>query len=139
MTLVIDANVAVKWFIQQQGSDDARRVQAYQGGLIAPAMLISETTSVLWRHVQRGDVPPDHARSALVALPRWFNELVEDQSLALQAFDLAVTLNYAPYDLFYLALAIDRGSLLVTADQRFINRLTATPYTSRIIHLADWT
>ena len=139
MTLVIDANVAVKWFIQQQGSDDARRVQAYQGGLIAPAMLISETTSTLWRHVQRGDVPPEHARSALVALPRWFNELVEDQSLALQAFDLAVTLNYAPYDLFYLALAIDRGSLLVTADQRFINRLAATPYKSRIIHLTDWT
>jgi hypothetical protein len=27
MTLVVDANVAVKWFIQQQGSDDARRVQ----------------------------------------------------------------------------------------------------------------
>jgi predicted nucleic acid-binding protein len=139
MTLVIDANVAVKWFIQQQGSDDARRVQAYQGGLIAPAMLIPETTSALWRHVQRGDVPADHARSALVALPRWFNELVVDQSLALPAFDLAVALNFAPYDLFYLALAIDRGSLLVTADKRFINRLASTPYKSHVVHLADWT
>jgi predicted nucleic acid-binding protein len=138
MTLVIDANVAEKWFIQQQGSEDARRVQAYQGGLIAPAMLISETTSALWKHVGRGDVPADHARSALVALPRWFNELVEDQSLALPALDLAVTLNYAPYDLFYLALAIDRGSLLVTADQRFINRLAGTAYKSRIVHLTDW-
>jgi hypothetical protein len=44
-----------------------------------------------------------------------------------------------PYDLFYLALAIDRGSLLVTADQRFINRLAGTPHKSRIVHLTDWT
>lgn len=139
MTLVIDANVAVKWFIQQEGSEDARRVQAYEGGLIAPAMLISETTSALWKHVQRGDVPTDHARSALVALPRWFNELVEDQSLALPALDLAVTLNYAPYDLFYLALAINRASPLVTADRRFINRLAGTAYKSHVVHLADWT
>ena len=26
MTAVVDANVAIKWFVQQQGSDDARRV-----------------------------------------------------------------------------------------------------------------
>jgi predicted nucleic acid-binding protein len=41
MTLVVDANVAIKWFVQQQGSDDARRVQAYPGPLIAPALLIA--------------------------------------------------------------------------------------------------
>jgi predicted nucleic acid-binding protein len=45
MTVVVDANVAVKWFIEQHGSDDARRVQAYRGPLIAPSGLISETTT----------------------------------------------------------------------------------------------
>ena len=139
MTLVVDANVAVKWFIQQQGSDDARRVQLYRGNLIAPAMLVSETTNALWRHVARGDVPTDHARSAVVGLPRWFNELVDDQSLALAALDLAAELNYAPYDFFYLALSIERRAPLVTADRRLINRLAPTPYKSHVIHLADWT
>src|SRR5438105_3573915 len=139
MTLVIDANVAVKWFIEQQGSDDARRVQSYRGSLIAPAMLVSETTNALWRHVARGDVLPDHARSAVVGLPRWFNGPVDDQRLALRALDLATDLNYAPYDLFYLALSIERRAPLVTADRRFINRLAATPYKPHVVHLSDWT
>jgi predicted nucleic acid-binding protein len=72
-------------------------------------------------------------------LPRWFNELVDDQRLALAALDLAAELNYAPYDLFYLALSIERRAPLVTADRRFINRLAPTPHKSHVVHLADWT
>ena len=138
MTLVIDANVAVTRFVQQEGSDHARRVQIYRGALIAPAMLISETTNGLWRHVARGDVSPSFARTAVIGLPRWFDELVEDQLLAPAALDLAVELNYAPYDCIHLALSLARSAPLVTADRRLINRL-ASPYKSHVIHLADWT
>lgn len=106
MTLVADANVAVKWFIQQQGSDHARRVQSYRGALIAPAMLIAETTNGFWRHVVHGDVSPDFARTAVIGLPRWFAELVEDQLLGPAALDLAVELNYPLYDCIYLALSL---------------------------------
>lgn len=139
MTLVVDANVAVKWFIQQQGSDDARRVQIYRGPLIAPALLVSETTNGLWRHVQRGDVPASHVRTAVVGLPGWFSELVEDRLLAPAAIDLATGLNYAPYDCFYLALSLARSAPLVTADKRLINRLAPTQYKSNVVHLQDWT
>ena len=139
MTLVIDANVAVKWFIQQAGSDDARRVQSYRGALIAPAILIAETANGIWRHVQRGDVSPSLARTAVVGLPRWFDELVADHLLAAEALDLAVELNYATYDCIYLALSISRSAPLVTADKRFINRLASTKHARHVIHLADWT
>jgi predicted nucleic acid-binding protein len=139
MTLVVDANVAVKWFIQQQGTDDARRVQAYRGPLIAPAMLVSETTNGLWRHVTRGDISAVNAQSAVTGLAWWFHELVEDQSLAASALTLAVELNYAPYDCFYLSLAVARSAPLVTADKRFINQLSATQYKSHVVHLSDWT
>jgi predicted nucleic acid-binding protein len=63
MTLVVDANIAVKRFVDQDGADDARRVQAYRGPLVASAM---------------------------------------------------------------------------TADKRFINRLSATKYSSNVVHLSDW-
>jgi predicted nucleic acid-binding protein len=139
MTLVVDANVAIKWFVQQHGTDDARRVQAYGGALIAPAMLVAETCNGLWRHVVRGDMAPDLARTATVGLPRWFDELVADQLLAPVALDLAVELNYAVYDCLYVALARARAAPLVTADQRLINRLAATAYKAHVIHLADWT
>ena len=139
MTLVVDANVAVKWFVQQQGTDDARRVQAYRGPLVAPAMLISETTNGLWRHVSHGDISSANAQGAVAGLAWWFHELVEDHSLAGPALSLAIELNYSPYDCFYLALARIRSAPLVTADKKFINRLSATPYSSNVIHLAAWT
>src|SRR5688500_9103831 len=103
MTLVVDANVAVKWFVQQQGTDDARRLQAYRGPLIAPAMLIAETTNGLWRHVTSGDIQAASAQAAVAGLAWWFHELVEDHSLASPALTLAVDLNYSSYDCFYLA------------------------------------
>ena len=139
MTLVVDANVAVKWFIQQQGSDHARRVQSYRGALIAPAMLIAETTNGFWRHVVHGDISPSFARTAVIGLPRWFAELVEDQLLAPAALDLAVELNYALYDCIYLALSLARSAPMVTADKRLINRLASTKHKSHVIDLADWT
>jgi predicted nucleic acid-binding protein len=138
MTLVVDANIAVKWFVQQQGTDDARRVQAYRGPLVAPAILIAETTNGLWRHVMNGDIPAISAQAAVAGLAWWFHELVEDQSLAAQALTLAIELGYSSYDCFYLALALSRSAPLVTADKRFINRLSATSYFSNVVHLPDW-
>jgi len=139
MTLVVDANVAVKWFIQQPGSDRARVVQAHKEPLVAPALLIAETANGLWRHVRRGDVTASQARIAVVGLPKWFDELVEDQVLAARAMDLAVELDYSPYDCIYLALSLARSAPLVTADRRFINRLATTPYGASIVDLSNWT
>jgi hypothetical protein len=139
MTLVVDANVAVKWFIQQSGSDHARRVQTHKEPLIAPALLVAETASGLWRHVRRGDVLASQARIALVGLPKWFGELVDDQLLAPRAMDLAVELDYSPYDCIYLALSLARSAPLVTADKRFINRLANSRYSQHVVHLTDWT
>lgn len=139
MTLVVDANVAVKWFVTQPDSDHARRVQAYAGPLIAPAMLISETVSTIWRYLAPGDIGPDQAKAAVASLPRWFTELVDDRQLAGRAMDLAIELGYVPYGFFYLALAIERNAPLVTADRRLINRLSVSPYASRLILLEQWT
>jgi predicted nucleic acid-binding protein len=138
MTLVVDANVAVKWFVQQQGTDDARRVQAYRGPLVAPAMLIAETANGLWRHVANGDISATHAQAAVAGLAWWFHELVEDHSLAEPALTLAIELNYSLYDCLYLALARTRSAPLITADKKFINRLSATRHASNVVHLADW-
>jgi hypothetical protein len=56
-------------------------------------MLVSETTNGVWRHVARGDISLSAARLAIVGLPRWFAELVDDRSLAAPALDLAGELN----------------------------------------------
>jgi predicted nucleic acid-binding protein len=81
----------------------------------------------------RGD-----AEAAVAALPWWFHELVEDHLLAQPALTMAIELDYATYDCFYLALSRARSAPLVTADKRFINRLASTAYASQVVHLSDW-
>ena len=110
MTFVVDANVAVKWFIQQQGIRRSHgESRPIKERLIAPAMLISETTNALWRHVKRGDVPAGSCAICARGLTWWFNELVEDQQLAVPALDLGSRRStMRPTICFYLASAIDR-------------------------------
>ncbi len=44
-----------------------------------------------------------------------------------KAVDLAISLNTAIYDSYFLACAIESGSLLVTADDRFVRRVGRHP------------
>ena len=63
----------------------------------------------------------------------------QDADLAGEVLSIGSVLNHAPYDCFYLVLAMRRNAPLVTVDKRFINRLANTRYKSHVIHLADWT
>lgn len=137
MTVVVDANVALKWFVAQDDSDAADEVQS-ANLLLAPSMIVSEVTATLWRYVDRSQLTADAAREAVSVLPKFFSELVNDQALARRALDVALEVGYPPYDFFYLALAIDRDATVVTADKRLVNRLAATRYSGRVTLLSDW-
>jgi predicted nucleic acid-binding protein len=137
--LVVDANIATKWFVDQVHSDIAERVQASELPLLAPQLLISEVTDALRKHVRVGDVSLEQARAALTSLPRWFSEIVPMEGLAIPALAMARKLEHSAYDCFYLALAENRSARLVTADTQLINRVARTKYKNRVIHLSDWT
>ena len=48
MTLVIDASVALKWFVEEQGSDKARGLLSREERLIAPELLLAEVFNAAW-------------------------------------------------------------------------------------------
>ncbi len=58
MRLVVDASVAVKWFVHE----DAARVDAARGlilqghEMIAPGLLVSEVQNVMWKKHRLGQV-----------------------------------------------------------------------------------
>lgn len=137
--LVVDANIATKWFVDQVHSDIAERVQASELPLLAPQLLISEVTDALRKHVRVGDISLEQARAALTSLPRWFSEIVPMEGLAIPALAMARKLEHSAYDCFYLALAENRSARLVTADTQLINRVARTKHKNRVIHLSDWT
>ena len=116
MKLVVDASVAVKWFVDERGADRAAALQGQS--LCAPDLIFAEVGNALWR-LQRQKVlsAADYSQAVdgLRVAPLTVAPLVE---LLPSAAKLAVELDHPLYDCFYLALAMREGCPLVTADQR---------------------
>jgi len=137
--IVVDANVAIKWVVEQPHFERARDIVARGMVLMVPAMFVAEVTSTLWRYVRTNQISASQARAGLASILSQISIFEQDADLAEEALDRGTELNCAPYDCFYLALAMRRGGPFVTVDKRFINRLANTRYKSHVIHLADWT
>jgi predicted nucleic acid-binding protein len=53
------------------------------------------------------------------------------------ALDLALSVDRTVYDCLYLALAEARDSVMVTADRRFCDAVTASVWADRIVWIED--
>jgi predicted nucleic acid-binding protein len=117
--VVVDASVAVAWFLPEAGSDTARRLAASRVLLIAPDFLLLEIGSALTREAIRGHVPPGFAGQALRSLRKRHEiALRPADGLAEAAAALAERFSHAIYGCLYLALAQQDGAALATFDQR---------------------
>ncbi len=137
MTLVVDASVACKWFIVEDGADAAERLLAAGEALLAPDLIVPEVCNVACLKLRSGQIGAEHAASMVDGLPDLLDELVPSEQLAARAFAIAGSLAHPAYDCFYLALAELRATRLVTADRRLIGRLVTTPWANLIVGLGD--
>lgn len=138
MTLVVDASVAAKWLVPEEGSEAALAVLKADTALIAPTLVLVEVINVLWKRCRAGQLSLAHAEAGLAALQGYFNELVVDGELIERALTLALALDHPVYDCLYVALAEARDCPLVTADARLLQRLVKSPCRDRVMSLADW-
>lgn len=135
MTLVVDASVALKWFVEEDGSPRAVGLLEGPDWLIAPDLIVAEVCNAGWRAVRAGTMLPgqhDHAAARLAIV---FDELLPLAPLAGRAATLSRALDYPAYDCFYLALAEQRNARLVTADDRLQRRVAGTPWAAHIVSL----
>jgi predicted nucleic acid-binding protein len=137
--IVVDANVAIKWVVEQPHFERAREIVAKGVSLLVPGMFVAEVTSTLGSYARSKTITEGQAQDGLRSILDQISLFEQDTNLAEEALSKGSELNYPPYDCFYLVLAIRRGVPFVTADSRFINRLAATPYKAHVVHLADWT
>lgn len=120
MTWVVDASVAVKWFVEEARSVAARTVLASDEALIAPDLIIPECCNTAWKKVRRGDISKEQGAAMMQALPLSFERLVPSAQIASRALELAQRLNHPAYDCFYMALAESAEAMLVTDDDRVV-------------------
>lgn len=122
-TLVIDASIAVKWVVEEEGTEAALRLRK-EFRFLAPDLMIAECANILWKKVQRGEMLPDEARLASRLLERAGIEIVGAQGLLEQATDLAIRLSHPAYDCIYLSVARKKKLRFVTADQRLLHAVS---------------
>ena len=135
---VVDASVAVKWLVDEAFSDQAATLLTGEATLVVPELVFAEAANALWAMRRRCDIAAedlgeavDALKSAPVAIP------FSMAQLAAAAARLAADIDHPAYDCFYLALAIQTGYPVVTADTRFHDKVRAHPYLSdRIRHVA---
>ena len=125
--LVIDASVAVKWFVEQDGWEEARALAKPPAELVAPELILAEIASALWKYVRVGQLAEDIAKAMLSRAPSAFARLVPLEELLASAFALSLSIPHPVYDCFYLALARREGAPLVTADKRLTARAQTLP------------
>lgn len=131
---VLDASVAIKVFLDEEGSAEARALVASGARFIAPALVMAEVASVLLKRLRREEITPAFAKGVIKRAPTLFDELARVESLTERAFAIAADHQLSAYDALYVALAEDRNWPLATADLRLASRIAQ----SRLA-IATWT
>jgi predicted nucleic acid-binding protein len=138
--LVVDSSVAVKWFISELNSTEARRmlVDAQVGTLtlLAPDLIYAEVGNVVWRnHIKQG-MAVSLAQTVITEFQEVEILLVPTKDLLTEAYRLAVTYKRTVYDAMYLALSEREQCQFVTADEKLVNAVG--PALSNVVLLANW-
>ena len=134
---VVDASVAVKWFVPEDDEESALALLDPAHELHAPDLLTPEFGNTIWKKLGRGELSPEEARTVINALPVVPLSIHPSRALLPAAFDIAVRTSRTIYDSLYLSLATALDARLVTADQKFVNALSSTPFANQVIHIRD--
>ena len=135
MGLIIDASVAVKWFIDESDSEAAHLILDRDEVLLAPDLLVVEVCNTAWRRSRIGDISQAQCRAIADRVLKTPVTLRPTAPLAPAAAAIALALDHAIYDCFYLALAEIEGMRLATADRRFLAKLPGTHWQDHAILL----
>jgi predicted nucleic acid-binding protein len=82
MALIVDASVAIKWFIDEPGSDVARRLWRDEPDLLAPDLIVAQVCNAAWRKVRLGQSNSAQAKAIAARLHRGVLQLRSSAPLA---------------------------------------------------------
>ncbi len=124
--IVVDACVALKWFLPEEGSAQALDLFRNSEALIAPDVIRSEVAGAVTKRVRRGELTDAEARQILAmwldALKEGVIQTVYSLEDLREAGNLSLQLNHGLADCLYIALSRRTGARLVTADERMVSK-----------------
>lgn len=135
--IVIDASVAIKWFIPEIHSIAAARLLNMNLKLLAPDLIFAEVGNILWKKWRSQELPMETANAILQDFKKLPFEIYDGETLLDITWEIATTYQRTFYDSLYLALAQTEGCLLATADQALCNALRSTPLAPLLLWVED--
>jgi predicted nucleic acid-binding protein len=135
---IVDASVAVKWFVAETDSVVADELSASKHRLFAPSLIMAEAANALARKAMAGLMSAAEACDYLHSLPYYLDDIVAVDELIESAPEKACGLRHPVYDLIYLEAARRLDAQLVTADRRFAAKIASTDFARHVTLLSDW-
>ena len=139
--LVLDASVAIKWYIPEPLASEARRFMSPQFRMHVPSFFAAECGNTIWKKVpQRHELDRDRGREILEELLAYPMQVHETEGLIISAYDLAHGVGdpkLAVDDFVYLAVAQALNCRLVTADRLFYDAIQPTLLAPHLLWVAD--
>jgi predicted nucleic acid-binding protein len=120
---VVDASVAVKWFMPEPYAGAARSLLRADRMLLAPDLIRAEVGNVFWKRWRRGDLSAAEVDAALADFRRFPLVVYSAEPLIESAWAIARDSSLTVYGGLYAALATAQQAPLVTADRRLFEAL----------------
>ena len=138
---VIDASVAIKWYVPEVHEEAAARLLGMrsQGDLTfhVPDLFFPEFGNILWKKARTAELEGSIAAEILEAMLRVPKAVHGSEALLPSAVGIALDSGRTVYDSLYIALAAFLDCELVTADHRLCNGLANTPWARTLRWIED--
>ena len=140
MRIVVDASVALKWYVPEIHSEAATRVlDARRSGvrLHVPDLFYPEFGNILSKKARVGEISNTVAAEiadAMLGVPKTVHA---SEALLPAALEIALDSGRTVYDSLYLALAAFLGCEAVTADERLYRGLANTRWSALLRWVED--
>ena len=123
-SIILDASVAAAALFQEEYSPAARNILKSNDELLAPEFLHVEIANVIWKRYRRNEIEESDVLKFFVDVQSLPITLLATNVLLSPAIRLAIKSGRTVYDCLYLALAIRKKGILISADRRFVNGVT---------------
>ena len=135
---IIDASVAVKWFVTETDSVVADELSASRHRLFAPRLIMTEVANALGRKAIAGLMSAAEACGYLRSLPYYLDDVLAVDELIEPALHNACKFRHPIYDLIYLEAARRLDTRVITSDRRFMAKMADSEFTQYVTLLSEW-
>jgi predicted nucleic acid-binding protein len=137
MNKVIDASVAIKWYVPEIYEQEATRLHQSGDALHAPELILPEFGNIIWKKVARREITEKEGQKIVTEFSRANLVYHPQRQIIKSAFTGATMTNQTVYDWTYMALALSLGCQFVTADERFYKALETTKLKKHLLWVGD--